>query len=50
MDVSSFLDHLRDVMTMDAKTHSHTLTCEYDDDIPQMTGDREKITAGCSST
>ncbi|MBR6051894.1 MAG: HAMP domain-containing protein [Clostridia bacterium] len=42
-DVSSFLDHLRDVMTMDAKTHSHTLTCEYDDDIPQMTGDREKL-------
>lgn len=42
-DVSAFLDHLRDVMTMDAKTHSHTLTCEYDDDIPQMTGDREKL-------
>jgi len=42
-DVSAFLDHLRDVMTMDAKTHSHTLTCEYDDDIPQMTADREKL-------
>lgn len=42
-DVPAFLDHLRDVMTVDAKNHGHTLTCIYDDDIPQMTGDREKL-------
>ncbi|MBQ0125786.1 MAG: HAMP domain-containing protein [Clostridiales bacterium] len=42
-DLPSFLDHLRDIMTVDAANHSHTLTCEYDPDLSQMTGDREKL-------
>ena len=42
-EVSSFLDHLYDVMSVDAKNHGHTLTCEYEPNIPQVTGDREKL-------
>lgn len=42
-DMSAFLDHLRDVMSVDAKSHGHTLSCSYDRDIPRITGDREKL-------
>lgn len=42
-EMSAFLDYLRDIMSIDAKSRSHTLTCEYDDDIGAMTGDREKL-------
>ncbi|MBO4428943.1 MAG: HAMP domain-containing protein [Clostridia bacterium] len=42
-DVPAFLNHLKDVMSVDAKNHDQTLTCEYDSDIPQITGDREKL-------
>lgn len=42
-EFSAFLDHLRDIMSIDAKSRSHTLTCEYPDDLGVMTGDREKL-------
>lgn len=42
-EISTFLDHLRDVMAVDANNHSHTFTCSYDDGMPEMTGDKEKL-------
>ena len=42
-EVPAFLDHLRDVMSVDAKAHGHTLSCTYEIDLPPLTGDREKL-------
>ena len=42
-EASAFLDHLRDVMTVDAKAHGHTIGCSYEPDLPPITGDREKL-------
>jgi len=42
-EVPAFLDHLRDVMSVDAKAHSHTLTCSYEPFMPKLTGDKEKL-------
>ncbi len=40
---SSFLDHLYDVMSVEAKNRSHTFTKKYPADMPELTGDKEKL-------
>ena len=42
-ELSRFIEHICDVMSADAKAHGHTLTCECEPDIPDITGDREKL-------
>ena len=38
-----FLDHIYDVMTAEAKNRSHTFTRNYPENMPEITGDREKL-------
>ncbi len=38
-----FLDHIYDVMTAEAKNRSHVFTRHYPADMPEITGDREKL-------
>ncbi len=38
-----FLDHIYDVMTAEAKNRNHTFTKSYPEDMPLVTGDREKL-------
>ncbi len=40
---SRFLDHIYDVMTAEAKNRSHTFVKQYPSDMPEITGDREKL-------
>ena len=40
---SAFLDHICDVMQVEANNRSHTLTRAYPSEMPQVTGDREKL-------
>ncbi len=40
---SRFLDHIYDVMTAEAKNRSHTFTRKYPAEMPDITGDREKL-------
>lgn len=40
---SKFLDHIYDVMTAEAKNRSHTFKRNYPVDMPEITGDREKL-------
>ena len=40
---SAFLDHIYDVMSVEAKNRSHTFTRSYPADMPDITGDREKL-------
>ncbi len=40
---SSFLDHLYDVMSVEAKNRNHTFTRNYPADMPMVTGDKEKL-------
>jgi two-component system sensor histidine kinase VicK len=40
---SKFLDHIYDVMTAEAKNRSQTFTKTYPADMPEITGDREKL-------
>ncbi len=39
----AFLDHLYDVMCVEAKNRSHTFTKRYPKKMPDITGDREKL-------
>ncbi len=39
----AFLDHLYDVMSVEANRHSHTFTRKYPENMPEITGDREKL-------
>jgi two-component system sensor histidine kinase VicK len=38
-----FLDHIYDVMTAEAKNRSHTFIRNYPENMPEITGDREKL-------
>lgn len=38
-----FLDHIYDVMSVEAKNRSHTFERDYPSDMPAITGDREKL-------
>ena len=38
-----FLDHLYDVMSVEAKNREHTFTKNYPEDMPMLTGDKEKL-------
>ncbi len=40
---SKFLDHIYDVMTAEAKNRSHTFIKTYPENMPEITGDREKL-------
>lgn len=40
---NTFLDHLYDVMSVEAKNRDHTFTREYPDAMRELTGDREKL-------
>ena len=40
---AAFLDHLYDVMSVEAKNHSHEFTRKYPAVMPDITGDREKL-------
>ncbi len=40
---SKFLDHIYDVMTAEAKNRSHTFVRRYPVNMPEITGDREKL-------
>ncbi|MBQ9747441.1 MAG: HAMP domain-containing protein [Clostridia bacterium] len=40
---SKFLDHIYDVMSVEAKKRSQTFTRTYPMDMPEITGDREKL-------
>ena len=42
-DIPQFCRRICDVMTVDASSHGHTLTCECESDIPPVEGDREKL-------
>ena len=42
-DTCDFLDHVFEVMSVDAKNHGHTLSRGYPDDLPSLTGDKEKL-------
>ncbi len=42
-DIGDFCRRLHDIMAVDAGNHGHTLTCNCDDDIPPVTGDKEKL-------
>lgn len=39
----AFMEHLRDVMAVEAAKHEHTLVCECESGMEPMTADREKI-------
>ena len=39
----AFLDHLYDVMNVEAKNRNHTFTRHYPEKMPEITGDREKL-------
>ena len=40
---SAFLDHLYDVMSVEAKNRAHSFTRNYPADMPELTGDKEKL-------
>lgn len=40
---SAFLDHLYDVMSVEAKNRDHTFKRKYLPDMPALTGDKEKL-------
>ena len=40
---SAFLDHIYDVMSVEAKNRSHSFTRSYPSGMPDITGDREKL-------
>jgi two-component system sensor histidine kinase VicK len=40
---SAFLDHLYDVMSVEAKNREHAFTKQYPADMPELTGDKEKL-------
>lgn len=40
---NTFLDHLYDVMSVEAKNREHTFTKNYPDMMPELTGDKEKL-------
>ncbi len=40
---NKFLDHIYDVMTAEAKNRSHTFVRRYPANMPEITGDREKL-------
>ena len=40
---SAFLDHLYDVMSVEAKNREHIFTRKYLPDMPALTGDKEKL-------
>lgn len=40
---NTFLDHLYDVMSVEAKNRDHTFTRDYPDTMRELTGDREKL-------
>ncbi len=40
---AKFLDHIYDVMTAEAKNRAHSFTRAYPQDMPEITGDREKL-------
>lgn len=42
-EVSDFCHRLYDIMSVDAGNHGHVLTCSCDEDIPPVTGDKEKL-------
>ena len=42
-DIGDFCRRLHDIMAVDAGNHGHTLTCNCDEDIPPVTGDKEKL-------
>lgn len=42
-DLDRALSHLCDVMKVDADAHSHSLTYERDERLPEITGDKERI-------
>lgn len=40
---NAFLDHLYDVMSVEAKNRTHTFTREYPENMRELTGDKEKL-------
>ena len=42
-DLLKLISHILDVMKTDIESHRHTLRCEYDETIPPIRGDKEKI-------
>ena len=42
-DRMTLINHILDVMKTDIEAHRHTLKYEYDEDIPLIRGDKEKI-------
>ena len=42
-DLDRVLSHLCDVMKVDADAHSHSLTYEREEGLPEITGDKERI-------
>lgn len=42
-DIKKSIEHVFSAMEMDAKKHAHTLLLDMDEDLPEITGDRERI-------
>jgi two-component system sensor histidine kinase VicK len=42
-DIKKSIEHVFSAMEMDAKKHAHTMLLDMDEDLPEITGDRERI-------